>query len=115
MFKQKIQAAIDEEVLDSSELNDAKILKRNYQKILKKKNYSLRLKPNHKYSNEIVELIYKLNLPISIVWDEKKQIIGKIINFRMPISFFEAVQDHKKIGKLIKSARIKNGQLPPGK
>jgi hypothetical protein len=72
---EKIQAAIDEEVLDPRELNDAKILKRNYQKILRKKNYSLKLKPNHKYSNELIELIYKLNLPISIVWDEKKQII----------------------------------------
>jgi hypothetical protein len=71
----KIQAAIDGGVLDPRELNDAKILKRNYQKILSRKNYSLRLKPNHQYSKEIIELIYRLNLPVSIVWDEKKQII----------------------------------------
>jgi hypothetical protein len=32
-----IQAAIDSEILDQRELNDAKILKRNYQKILTKK------------------------------------------------------------------------------
>ena len=70
-----IQAAIDSQMLSQAELNDAKILKRNYQKILKRKNYSLGLKLNHKYSKELIELIYRLNLPVSILWDEKKQII----------------------------------------
>ena len=69
-----IQAAIDGEILDQRELNDAKILKKNYQKILTKKNYSLSLQPNHKYSKELIELIYRLNLPVNIIWDEKKQI-----------------------------------------
>ena len=72
---EKINAAIGGGMLDRRELNDAKILKENYQKILNKKNYSLRLGPDHKYSNEIIELIYKLNLPISIVWNENNQII----------------------------------------
>ena len=70
-----IQAAIDGGMLDIRELNDAKILKRNYQKILSRKNYSLGLKPNHPYSKEIIELIYRFNLPINISWDEKKQIL----------------------------------------
>ena len=69
-----IQAAIDGEMLNKRELNDAKILKKNYQKILTKKNYSLSLQPNHKYSKELIELIYRLNLPVNIKWDEKKQI-----------------------------------------
>ncbi len=67
-----IQAAIDSQMLSQAELNDAKILKRNYQKILKRQNYSLGLKLNHKYSKELIELIYRLNLPISIFWDEEK-------------------------------------------
>ena len=70
-----IQAAIDEEMLDQKALNDAKILKKNYQKILTKKNYFLELKPNHEYSKDLIELVYKLNLPVSILWDEKNQII----------------------------------------
>ena len=69
-----IQAAIDSQKLNQGELNDAIILKRNYQKILTKKKYSLRLKPNHQSSKELIELIYRLNLPVNIFWDEKKQI-----------------------------------------
>ena len=70
-----IQAAIDSKILNQMELNDAKVLKRNFQKILKKKNYSLTLKPEHQHSKDLIELIYKLNLPVNIFWDEKKQII----------------------------------------
>ena len=69
-----IQAAIDGQKLNQEELINANILKRNYQKILTKKKYSLGLKPNHQYSRELIELIYKLNLPVHIFWDEKKQI-----------------------------------------
>ena len=47
-----IQAAIDDEMLDQKALNDAKILKKNYQKILTKKNYFLELIPNHEYSKD---------------------------------------------------------------
>tara|TARA_Y100000748_G_scaffold301306_1_gene301304 strand:- start:209 stop:1312 length:1104 start_codon:yes stop_codon:yes gene_type:complete len=70
-----IQAAIDEGILDQRAFNEAKILKKNYQKILTKKNYTLELKPNHQYSKDLIELVYGLNLPISILWDEKNQTI----------------------------------------
>ena len=70
-----IQAAIDSEILDQRELNDAKVLKRNYQKILTKKKYSVGLKPNQQYSKELIELIYRFNLPISIIWNNKKQVL----------------------------------------
>ena len=68
-----IQAAIDSQILSQTEINTAKILKRNYQKILTKKSYSLMLESNYQYSKELIELIYKLNLPVSIFWDKKKQ------------------------------------------
>ena len=70
-----IQATIDNEMLDQKALNDAKILKKNYQKILTKKNYFLKLKPNHEYSKDLIELVYRLNLPVNILWDENNPII----------------------------------------
>ena len=71
---EKIQKAINSDILDLDQLRDAKLLKNNYQKIISKKKYTLELKPNQKNSKEIIELIYKSNLPVSIFWDEKKQI-----------------------------------------
>ena len=71
---EKIQKAIDNQQLNQEELKNAKILKRNYQKILSKKEYTLYLNLNQKYSEELIELAYKLNLPINIFWAESKQI-----------------------------------------
>ncbi len=68
-----IQGIIDSDVLNQKQLKGAKLLKNNYQKILSKKKYSLKLKPYQQYSKELIELIYKYNLPIHIAWDEKKQ------------------------------------------
>ena len=70
---EKIQKAIDNQQLNQEELKNAKILKRNYQKILSKKKYTLTLNLNQKYSKELIELAYKLNLPINILWAESKQ------------------------------------------
>jgi len=71
---EKIQKAIDGQKLNQEQLKNAKILKRNYQKILSKKEYTLTLKPNQKYSKELIELVYKLNLPINIFWADSKQV-----------------------------------------
>ena len=68
-----IQEAIDSDALNQEQLRDAKLLKSNYQKILSKKKYSIELTSGQQYSKEIIELIYKLNLPIDISWSEKKQ------------------------------------------
>ena len=65
---EKIQKAIDNQQLNQEELKNAKILKRNYQKILSKKEYTLYLNLNQKYSEELIELASKLNLPINIFW-----------------------------------------------
>jgi hypothetical protein len=67
-----IQVAINSQMLNQEQLKDAKILKRNYQKILSKEQYTLVLDPNNKYSKELIELIYRQNLPTNIFWDEKK-------------------------------------------
>ena len=71
---EKIQKAIDGQKLNQEQLKNAKILKRNYQKILSKKEYTLTLKPNQEYSKELIELVYKLNLPINIFWADSKQV-----------------------------------------
>ena len=68
-----IQRAIDIDALNQEQLRDAKLLKSNYQKILSKKKYSIELTSGQQYSKEIIELIYKFNLPIDISWSEKKQ------------------------------------------
>ena len=68
-----IQGRIDNDALNQEQLRDAKLLKSNYQKILSKKKYSIELTYGQQYSKEIIELIYKLNLPINISWSEKKQ------------------------------------------
>ena len=71
---EKIQKVIDSQTLDQKQQNEAELLKKNYQKILSKKSYSLALQPDHKYSKKLIELIYKLNLPIKILWSETDQI-----------------------------------------
>ena len=68
-----IQEAIDGDALNQEQLRDAKLLKSNYQKILSKKKYSIELTTGQQYSKEIIELIYKLNLPIDISWSEKNK------------------------------------------
>ena len=101
-----IQAAIDSQMLDKRQLNNAKILKKNYQKILKKKKYSLRLQPNNKYSAELIELTYRLNLPINIIWDEKKQflltknLLSQKINGFCSSIYTDAIESiHEEINK----------------
>ncbi|MDC0198528.1 hypothetical protein OAJ85_00020 [Pseudomonadota bacterium] len=71
---EKIQITIDSQKLDQNQLKNAKVLKRNYQKILSKKEYTLALNLNQKYSKELIELAYKLNLPLNIFWTESKQV-----------------------------------------
>jgi len=65
-----IQQIIDNKKLSQSELRELRSLKKNYQKILEKNKYQIKLNPNQKYSKELVELVYQFNLPINISWDE---------------------------------------------
>ena len=71
---EKIQKVIDSQKLDQDQLKNVKALKRNYQKILSKKEYNLTLNLNQKYSKELIELAYMLNLPLNIFWTESKQV-----------------------------------------
>ena len=66
-----IQQAIDNQKLSQSEIREIKLLKKNYQKVLKKNKYQIKLNPRQEYSQELIELIYQFQLPISISWDEK--------------------------------------------
>jgi len=64
-----IQQKIDNQKLSQSELRDLKLLKKNYQKILEKNKYQIKLNPYQENSEELIKLIYQFNLPISISWD----------------------------------------------
>ena len=66
-----IQQTIDNQKLSESALREIKLLKKNYQKILKKNKYQIKLNPGQKYSEELIKLIYQFNLPINISWDGK--------------------------------------------
>jgi len=67
-----MQDIIDNQKLTQSELQDLKLLKKNYQKILRKDKYQIELNPREKYSKELIKLIYQFNLPINISWNENK-------------------------------------------
>ena len=68
-----IQQAIDNQKLSQSALRDLELLKKNYQKILKKNKYQIKLNPRLTFSEKLIKLIYQFNLPISISWDENTQ------------------------------------------
>ncbi len=67
-----IQQRINNQKLSQSELNDLKSLKKNYQKILQKNKYQIKLNPTQENSKELIKLIYQFNLPISISWDQNQ-------------------------------------------
>ena len=48
-----MQGIIDDQKISQSELRDLKLLKKNYQKILKKNKYQIELNPNQKYSEKL--------------------------------------------------------------
>ena len=108
-----IQRAIDNGALNKEQLRDAKLLKSNYQKILSKKRYSIELSFGQQYSKEIIELIYKLNLPINISWSEKKQnslpenILSKKINSFCYSLYDDAITSlNQKINQSSKSVLV---------
>jgi len=68
-----IQKTIESGALDQEQLKGARLLKKNYQKILSKEKFLLQLNPYQQYSTELIKLIYKLNLPINISWADTKQ------------------------------------------
>ena len=68
-----IQQAIKSGTLNQEQLKDAKLLKKNYQKILAKDKFLLQLNPYHQHSEELIKLIYQLNLPINISWTDIKK------------------------------------------
>tara|TARA_B100000287_G_C20671290_1_gene793460 strand:+ start:1111 stop:2214 length:1104 start_codon:yes stop_codon:yes gene_type:complete len=63
-----IQQAIENGNLNQDQLREAKLVKKNYQKILNKDKFFIKLNPNQKYSLELIRLIYQSNLPINISW-----------------------------------------------
>tara|TARA_A100001015_G_scaffold64818_1_gene71627 strand:- start:1606 stop:2706 length:1101 start_codon:yes stop_codon:yes gene_type:complete len=102
-----MQGIIDDQKLSQSELRDLKLLKKNYQKILKKNKYQIELNPNQKYSEKLIELSYQFNLPINITWDKSKpNLIPKNLLQKKIGGFCASLYDdsitsiNKEIGKI---------------
>ena len=74
--------------LQGKRLAEARLLNRNLLQIKSRKSYALSLNLHNKYSADIIELIFKLNLPLTISWKKsnkqdifKNLFSGKISGF----------------------------------
>ncbi len=89
-----IQQAIDNQKISQSELSDLKLLKKNYQRILQKNKYQIKLNPRQENSKELIELIYQFNLPIRISWDEdQSNVIPTDLLFKKIEGFCSSIYD----------------------
>ena len=101
-----IQEAIQEGDFDQKKLNNAKLLKRNYERVLSRSSYSIQLNSEQQYSKEIIDLSFHLNLPIKISWVNQGKrnlpanlLLSKINGFCSSIyedslkSIFNVIQD----------------------
>ena len=68
-----IQEAVEKESLNQKELNNVRVLKRNYERILSRSSYNIQLSSVQQYSKDIIDLSIQLNLPINISWVDEGQ------------------------------------------
>ena len=68
-----ILQAIESRALNQEQIRDARLLKKNYQKILAKDKFLIQLNRNQQHSSELIKFIYQLSLPINITWTDTKQ------------------------------------------
>ena len=66
----KLDLYIKDSQLSSNELNDLKKLRSNMRKIALKEKFILNIEKSNVHSFELIQLIYSLNLPIKITWDQ---------------------------------------------
>jgi len=99
--------------LQTNEITEIKNLRSNIRKILSKKEFILDVSSSHIYSFELIKLIYSLDLPISIQWDQsnkkaifQRPITEKISGFCSSIYEDAQVAISKKINGLERSTLI---------
>jgi hypothetical protein len=78
----ELNSYIKDSQLSSDELNNLKKLRSNIRKILSKEAFIIYLEKSSIYSFELIQLLYSLDLPIQIKWDQsdKKYISQNILS-----------------------------------
>ncbi|MDA9978712.1 hypothetical protein N9E88_00430 [Gammaproteobacteria bacterium] len=79
---------IKDSLLGSNELNNFKKLRSNIKKITSKEAFVINAGKSNIYSLELIQLIYSVNLPIQIKWDEyDKKYISQNLLSEAPLGF----------------------------
>ena len=85
---------IKDSQLSSDELNDLKKLRSNIRKIASKEAFIIYAEKSNIYSFELIQLIYGLDLPIQIKWDQSdKKYISQNLLSEAPLSFCSSLYE----------------------
>ena len=80
--------------LSSDALNDLKKLRSNIRKIASKESFTIYAGKSNIYSFELIQLIYSLDLPIEIKWDQSdKKYISQNLLSEAPLSFCSSLYE----------------------
>ena len=85
---------IKDSQLSSNELNNFKKLRSNIQKIASKEAFIINVGKSNIYSFELIQLIYSLDLPIQIKWDESdKKYISQNLLSKVQLGFCSSLYE----------------------
>ena len=85
---------IKDSKLSSNELNNFKKLRSNIRKIASKEAFIIYAEKSNIYSFELIQLIYSLDLPIQIKWDQSdKKYISQNLLSEAPLSFCSSLYE----------------------
>jgi len=85
---------IKDSQLSSDELNDLKKLRSNIRKITSKEAFIIYARRSNIYSFELIQLIYSLDLPIQIKWDQSdKKYISQNLLSEAPLGFCSSLYE----------------------
>ena len=90
----ELELYIKDSKLSSNELNDLKKLRSNIKKIASKEAFIIYAEKSNIYSFELIQLIYSLDLPIQIKWDQSdKKYISQNLLSEAPLSFCSSLYE----------------------
>ena len=85
---------IKEVQLSGDELNDLKKLRSNIRKIASKESFTIYAGKSNIYSFELIQLIYSLDLPVEIKWDQSdKKYISQNLLSEAPLGFCSSLYE----------------------
>ena len=90
----ELELHIKDSKLSSNELNDLKKLRSNIKKIASKEAFIIYAEKSNIYSFELIQLIYSLDLPIQIKWDQSdKKYISQNLLSEAPLGFCSSLYE----------------------